>query len=211
MTAAGWPERELTELARMIGLAMSQSADAVRRLVAEAYLRAGDTEEQLGARYVQATDTLAPLIPPLLTLSFRAHLRDGISGELLTEAERRSGELSDTQELAVSFADLVGYTTLGDRVPAGELGSIAGRFAAVGVATARRPVRLVKTIGDAAMFVSPDPAEMLDVLIDLRDRVRDTEPALPQVRIGMAFGPATARAGDWFGTTVNLASRVTEA
>ena len=72
-------------------------------------------------------------------------------------------------------------------------------------------MRLVNTIGDAAMFVSPDPAEMLDVLIDLRDRVRDTEPALPQVRIGMAFGPATARAGDWFGTTVNLASRVTEA
>ena len=33
---------------------------------------------------------------------------------------------------------------------------------------------------------------------------------LPEVRIGLAFGPATPRAGDWFGTAVNLASRVVE-
>jgi adenylate cyclase len=208
---AGLPEGELTEVARVIGLSMAQSADAVRRLVAEAFLEPGDSEATLGARYVDAVETLAPLIPDLFALSFRAHLRDGISGELLTEAERRAGRLSETEDVAVAFADLVGYTSLGDRVSAGDLGSLAGRFAAAGVAAARPPVRLVKTIGDAAMFVSADPDALLEVLLDLRARLIDAEPAFPAVRIGAAFGPATARGGDWFGMAVNLASRVAEA
>jgi adenylate cyclase len=72
-------------------------------------------------------------------------------------------------------------------------------------------VRLVKTIGDAIMFVSPDPKKLMEVMIDLRAAVHAAEPALPEVKIGLAFGPATPRGGDWFGTTVNLASRVAEA
>ena len=30
------------------------------------------------------------------------------------------------------------------------------------------------------------------------------------MRVGVAHGPATTRGGDWFGATVNVASRVTE-
>jgi adenylate cyclase len=210
MLDAGLPEHELSEVARVIGLAMSQSADAVRRLVADAFLQPGDTEEELGARYVAAADALAPLMPALFSLGFRAHLRDGISGELLSEAERRSGRLADTQDVAVAFADLVGYTDLGDRFGARELGSVAGRFAALGMAVARRPVRLVKTIGDAAMFVCPDAAALVGALIELRERARKAEPRLPELRIGVAFGAAMPRAGDWFGPAVNVASRVAD-
>ena len=72
-------------------------------------------------------------------------------------------------------------------------------------------MRLVKTIGDAIMFVSPDPVELMEVMVDLRAAVHEAQPALPEVRMGVAFGPATPRGGDWFGTTVNLASRVVEA
>ncbi|CAA9550837.1 MAG: Adenylate cyclase, partial [uncultured Thermoleophilia bacterium] len=46
---------------------------------------------------------------------------------------------------------------------------------------------------------------------DLRQRVDAADPALPPLRIGVAHGPATPRGGDWFGATVNLASRITEA
>jgi adenylate cyclase len=210
MLDAGLPAHELTEVSRVVGLAMSQSAEAVRRMVGEAFLEPGDTEEALGARYIEAVDKLAPLVPQLFALSFRAHLRDGISGALLTETERHSGRLADTEDIAVGFADLVGYTSIGDHVSAGELGSIAGRFAALGVSASRKPVRLVKTIGDAIMFVSPDPTKLIEVMVDLRDRVHSAEPPLPELRVGVAFGPATPRSGDWFGTAVNLASRVVE-
>ena len=39
--------------------------------------------------------------------------------------------------------------------------------------------------------------------------VIDSDEALPQLRAGVAYGPAVSRAGDWFGSPVNLASRVT--
>src|SRR5262249_49152007 len=137
--------------------------------------------------------------------------RDGISGELLTEAELRSGRLADTEDVAVGFADLVGYTSIGDRISAGELGSIAGRVAALRVGGPPRPGRLVGAVRGGILFVSPRPTKLMEVMVDLRARVHEAQPPLPDVRIGVAFGPATPRSGDWFGTTVNLASRVVEA
>jgi adenylate cyclase len=69
-------------------------------------------------------------------------------------------------------------------------------------------VQLVKTIGDAAMFVSTDSTRLLDALLGLVDGVKAEGPEFPSIRAGVAYGPATARGGDWFGATVNLASRV---
>jgi adenylate cyclase len=37
----------------------------------------------------------------------------------------------------------------------------------------------------------------------------EADEALPQLRAGLSYGPAVSRAGDWFGSPVNLASRVT--
>jgi adenylate cyclase len=65
----------------------------------------------------------------------------------------------------------------------------------------------VKTIGDAAMFVSPDAAPMVGVALALVDAFEKEE--LPSLRAGITLGPAMARAGDYYGNSVNLASRVT--
>jgi adenylate cyclase len=72
---------------------------------------------------------------------------------------------------------------------------------------AREPVRLIKTIGDAAMFVSPDPGALVGVALELVAAVEAAE--LPTLRAGIALGPALQRAGDYYGHSVNLASRVT--
>src|SRR5205085_1315694 len=68
-------------------------------------------------------------------------------------------------------------------------------------------VRLVKTIGDAAMFVSREPAPLVEVALSLVEAVERAE--MPALRAGVAWGPALQRAGDFYGNTVNLASRVT--
>jgi adenylate cyclase len=65
----------------------------------------------------------------------------------------------------------------------------------------------VTTIGDAVMLVSPEPVPLLDALLDLT-AAADKED-LPQLRVGVASGWAVSRAGDWFGSPVNVASRVT--
>ena len=69
------------------------------------------------------------------------------------------------------------------------------------------PVRLVKTIGDAAMFVSPDPGALVSVALSLLEAVQAAD--LPSLRAGVASGAALQRAGDYYGHAVNLASRVT--
>jgi adenylate cyclase len=68
-------------------------------------------------------------------------------------------------------------------------------------------VRLVKTIGDAAMFVSPDAEPLVATALSLLEAVERAD--LPSLRVGAASGPALIRAGDFYGHSVNLASRVT--
>lgn len=205
---AGLPRREVLEAARVLGQGMSQFAESVRRLVGDALLHPGDSEQAVGLRYAQAADGLGPLAARMLDLVFRAHLRDGIRGQLISEAERQAGRLADTRDVAVAFADLVDYTRLGERLPAEAVGRIAGRFAALSTRAVCRPAQLVKTIGDAAMFVSPDAGALVETLVALRAGVDAAQPELPTVRIGAAHGPATARGGDWFGSSVNRASRI---
>jgi adenylate cyclase len=60
------------------------------------------------------------------------------------------------------------------------------------------------------MLVSTDPIAMLDALLNLVDATEAIED-FPRLRTGAATGLAVSRAGDWFGSPVNLASRVTGA
>ena len=126
---------------------------------------------------------------------------------MLGRAELESGDVAGSQELAVCFADLVGFTRLGGEVEVRELGSVAGRLAELATAVTEPPVRLIKTIGDAAMFVSPDPGPLVKVALALVAEAEEAE--LPSLRAGVALGPALPRAGDFYGHAVNLASRVT--
>lgn len=207
----GLPRDGLLDVARVLGQGMSQTADAIRRLVGDTFLQEGDSEYTLGLRYAEAADGLTPLVGDLLEYELRALLRDGISRNLVTEAERRSGELSGKEDVAVAFADLVDYTRLGEKLPLEDLGRIGTRLAELAGAALVRPTQLVKTIGDAAMFVSPDVPALVATVIALEEGVAAEGEEFPDLRAGIACGPATARGGDWFGATVNLASRITDA
>ena len=71
------------------------------------------------------------------------------------------------------------------------------------------PVTLVKAIGDAVLLVAPEPAPLLRSALALVAAADDEGQQFPQLRVGVASGPALRRAGDWYGRSVNLASRVT--
>jgi adenylate cyclase len=68
-------------------------------------------------------------------------------------------------------------------------------------------VWFIKAIGDAVMLVSPDPVRLVRTVLELIDVA--AENGLPQLRAGVAAGSAASRAGDWFGSPVTIASRVT--
>jgi adenylate cyclase len=108
------------------------------------------------------------------------------------------------------FADLAGFTALteahGDDVAA----DLVAQFcAAVRALLPGHEAEEVKAIGDALLLRTPgaDAAVRLALAIagDVGGRHR-----FPSVRVGMHTGPAVARDGDWFGATVNVASRVSD-
>jgi adenylate cyclase len=207
---AGIPRDGVLEIARVAGHGMMQTAEAVRRAAASPLMQPGDTELTLALRYVQAAEALAPEMAAVLDSMFRAQLRDGVRGDLVSEAERDAGRLAGTRDVTVAFADLVGYTKLGEHVPTEQLGQVATRLAEIATASIVRPTQLVKTIGDAVMLVSWEVDSMLETILTLIAAADAEGEGFPPLRVGIAYGPATPRGGDWFGGTVNLASRLTD-
>jgi adenylate cyclase len=109
--------------------------------------------------------------------------------------------------MAVCFADLVGFTSLGAQLEAEELGSVVTKFGELASDVAESEAQLIKTIGDAAMLSCREPGPLVRAAMSLLDAV--DEEGLPTARAGIAYGPALPRAGDLYGHAVNLASRVT--
>ncbi len=209
---AGFPEESALEVLRVVGASMSRVAEAMRGAAAEALARPGDTEKDLGLRLAEFADFASGNWADLLSYVLRQQLLEQVRGDVITRAEAAAGHvIPGTQEVGVAFADLVGFTRLGERRPVDELGAVAERLAEMADAVAEPPVRLVKTIGDAAMFVSPEPGALLDATLTLVAAAEDEGEQFPQLRAGVALGPALARRGDWYGHTVNVASRVTGA
>ncbi len=206
---AGLPDDGILEVSRVIGLALAQVAAASRALVAESTLAEGGNEAEVGRRLAEGARELGPMMGPLLEYVLNLHLREQVRSDVIGRAEIRSGQLPGAQEVTACFADMVGFTKLGEELPPEELGALTGRLGELASAVADPPVRLVKMIGDAAMLVSPDNDALLDAALDLVERSEAEGEGFPPLRAGVARGPALARAGDWYGRPVNLASRTT--
>ena len=192
----------------MLGQGMARYAEATRALVAHTFIEPGLDEYELAHRYRAVAEQLMPLAGPWLEHVFALHLQQVLRSDALTQEQRRAGKLDDTQQAVIAFADLVGFTALGESVSVEELGSVAGRLNRLAGEALEPPVKIVKLIGDAVMLVSPEPEPMVDVTLRLVDMAAEDE-AFPPLRAGIACGQAVHRWGDWFGTPVNLASRLT--
>jgi adenylate cyclase len=206
---AGIPKDAAHETAVVIGEAMARVADASRQVVGRALIRPGDTERDLGLRAAEASRALLPLMGDQLNYVYRLHLLEQLRNTVVDQAALASGQLRNAQDITVAFADLVGFTKLGEAVPPEELGAIVGRLTEMAVEAVEGPVRLVKTVGDAAMLAGPDPAEVVGAALRLVQMAEQEGEGFPSIRSGVAAGPALERAGDWYGSPVNLASRVT--
>jgi adenylate cyclase len=159
----------------------------------------------------QATEALTlradPLLGPLTEGLMRVALRHSFQTEVINAAERAAGAPPGARDVAVAFADLVGFTALGEALSPDDLAHLAGELGDRARDVASETVQFIKTIGDAVMFVSHDPSALLGAVLDLvDDAIAD---AFPRLRVGVTYGAAVSYAGDWFGSPVNVASRVT--
>lgn len=207
--AAGVSDTEIVELTRVLGRALSQVAESARRIPLTRALEPGISEYELASSFAQSVAQLYPMLQPLLANALSLHLRQGAQTEVVSALERSGGELAGAREVSICFADLVGFTRLGEEVAPEELGALAGRLESLAQELVQPPVKLVKTIGDAVMICSSEPQATLDAALELLDAADAEGEHFPQLRAGAAQGRAITRAGDWFGRPVNLASRVT--
>jgi adenylate cyclase len=207
---AGLPLEGLIEASRVFGEATAHAAAAAGTLANAALPQAGDTEYDFALRLATATRELTPPAAELLGVMYRLHNRENLRQQIIDADELAAGRRSDVHEVSVGFCDLVGFTRLGEGVPAADLGAIASRLAAIAADVAVPPVRLVKTIGDAVMFVAPEPAPLLDAALRLMEATDAEGDQFPAVHAGAAHGPALRRWGDYYGGPVNLAARLTE-
>ena len=207
---AGIPEERLLELSRSMSQATTGVARAVGEAFAEAFLQPGVNEAELALRYANGTRELVPLLDETTRHMLHMHLRERARNAVIGDAELESGRLQGAETVGVCFADLVGFTKLGERLPSEELGSVAGRLAELAADAAEPPVRMVKTIGDAAMLVSEEADALVQAVLRLVASAEAEGEAFPSVHAGVAHGEALPRGGDWYGRPVNLASRITD-
>jgi adenylate cyclase len=205
----GLPDADALDVVRLVCRGLAPVAEMMRQTAMKLALRPGVSEDELAIDFVQAAEALMPLTEPFLSEMMRLQLRTVAKNEVINQVERHAGRLPGAREVAVCFADLVGFTRVGEEVPLDELGAITGRLEQLTLATVAEPVRFVKSIGDAVMLVSADAGSLLDAALTLVDAAGAPDSGLPELRAGVATGPALRRAGDWFGRPVNLASRVT--
>ena len=206
---AGLPEDGIVQVARTIGTSTARIAAANRELTVRTMMQPGDTERDLALRFAAAAEHLMPLIEPTLVYALRAHTLEQVRRDVIGAADLASGEIRGTADVAVCFADLVEFTRLGEEIAPEELGSVAGKFEEMAIEVGIPPVRLVKMIGDAAMLVSAEPDATLDAAVRLVEAAEAEGDEFPFVRAGIAYGPAIAQSGDYYGSSVNRASRIT--
>ncbi len=208
---AGLPLVAMLQLVRVYGQAMATVADAEVRLfhlyVHEPLMRSGATGLQMAEEMGELARELLPLASPVMDQVHQRYLQhfveQDVVGHMEVDLDGAASELGRVR-VAVAFADLAGYTRLTEEE--GELQAVDAveRFVEDVEVTLPDEARVIKTIGDGVMIVGVDPATLTDWAVGFQ-RLHDERP-LP--RIGIHYGAALYRDGDYYGRDVNIASRV---
>ena len=199
-------------------------ADSLRRVVeTETYwweteveqplLEGGMTEREMLERQADLGSRMAPLIEQALLAiyhgqqehtwrqSFVEHVEDALERAGLHRRMRHPP--------AISFLDITGYTRLTEERGDAAAADVAGRLARlVERSSQKHGGRAVKWLGDGVMFHFRDPGQGVVAALDMVEGVATQ--ALPPAHVGIHAGPVVFQEGDYFGRTVNIASRIAE-
>lgn len=189
------------QMTRVIGSSLARVAEAIIGLNDGRTRTSLSIEEDLLAVAAESTvDTESRL----LDYVWRRHLQAASRRRLMIEGRADR----PTVQLAVGFADLVGFTAMSQLISESELASVVDRFEALAFDhVALRGGRVAKMIGDEVMFVVDDLGAALETALSLAEAYADDD-ILSDVRVGLSWGDVLAKEGDYYGPVVNLASRM---
>lgn len=196
-------------MVRTWGRSFARLAEWQTNLLATLALSSDDP----GARLEELTEEILPRLEVLQSYIWRRHLVSA-ANRLLTPTASPLGDLDGhagtTVSTAVGFVDIVGYTSRSRNLSEVELVDWVEAFEdAATTVVVDRGGRVIKTIGDEILYATDDPVQAVEIALTLTDRGEDPDDPFPSVRAGVAYGEVVARLGDLFGSTVNIASRLT--
>ncbi|HEV2790739.1 MAG TPA: adenylate cyclase regulatory domain-containing protein [Solirubrobacterales bacterium] len=212
--AAGFPLVAFLQLVRVYAQSMRRIADAEVRLfhlyVHEPLTRDAVPELEMAEEMGDLAADILPLAAPLTEYLHQRYLRFFVEQDVVGHMEADSAALETAEielghvHVTLCFIDLTGFTRYTEEEGDIEALDVVENFVATVEATMPREATIVKTIGDEVMVVSPDPASLTEWAVGFLSRF----PQRPQPRVGIHFGDAVYRDGDYFGSQVNLVHRV---
>jgi adenylate cyclase len=198
-------------LARLVGESFARISEALVRLVQQRVelqlqeMEAPDVEMAVGLAAYAASSELGA-IDELLTYAWKRHLAAAIRRAALRGPDGTNEPLQ-----CIGFADIAGFTRLAARLDHRQLAEVLESFqVAAYQAVVVRGSRVVKTVGDEIMFVTDTPELGVVIAEELSKGFRHGDEQV-DLHIGLAWGAVLCRDGDYYGPTVNLASRLCDA
>ncbi|MER7367046.1 adenylate/guanylate cyclase domain-containing protein [Nonomuraea wenchangensis] len=201
MVSSGlYDEEHVLLLARSLGRATARLAESQAELGVEELDQAGVPLADRPRAWRRRAEKVVPELARLLVYAWQR--------QLAAAAGRIAEQDMSAVRLSVGFADLVAFTRLSRQITGSELARLIDRFegTSADIVTSGGG-RVVKTLGDSVLFVSDKAHVVAEIALRLVEHPRAK--GMPELRVGLATGPVTWRMGDVFGTTVNLASRLT--
>jgi adenylate cyclase len=189
-------------------------SDAWRTDIMGPVMARGGTAEELGATsFAPEALALDPATNDAIVALWHAHQTQTWTSNIVSGFEfalTAAGMLSaPSRPPAICFLDITGYTRLTN-----ERGDDAAANLAKGLSTLvqRTAVdhggRPVKWLGDGVMVYFREAGPGVVAALEMVDGVAAA--GLPPAHVGLAAGPVLFQEGDYFGQTVNVASRIAE-
>ncbi len=161
----------------------------------------------------QVAAKLAPLLDDVLLGLYHGHQEHTWNESIIYGVEQalsQAGVFSRlAQPPAICFLDLTGYTRLTEEHGDEAAADLADRLRTlVRRASAQHDGKPIKWMGDGVMFYFRNPGPGVLAALDMVDGARAA--GLPPAHVGLHAGPVLFQEGDYFGRTVNVASRVSD-
>ena len=206
-------DRGLRTMGDSLRRAAIAEAEAFRQFVIEPVARRAGTGAEIAAAAVVGSQRLTPAIDEALLAIYHAQVAHAWTTNILQAWERSLADAGlmgrvDRPE-AMCFLDITGYTRLtaqrGDTAAA-ELADQLRRM--VHRTSTQHGGRPVKWLGDGVMFHFREPGPGVMAALEMAAAMAPA--GLPPAHVGLHAGPVLFQDGDYFGQTVNVASRIAE-
>jgi adenylate cyclase len=207
---SGFPLVAFLQLVRVYARSLRAVSEAEVRLfhlfVHEPLIREGVPALEMSEEMEGLAGDLLPQAAPLMDYIHTRYLRFYLEQDVIGHMEAELGSEGAMGRIAMTFCfvDLTGFTRYTEEEGDEEALDLVERFVETVEATLPAEATIVKTIGDEVMIVSADPGTLTEWAVGFLGLFQER----PQPRVGLHYGRAVYRDGDYFGTDVNLAHRV---